>query len=100
MGVDFFPCDRCGESICDCGPYERCNDMCGRRWCDRNCAKEDGYDSEDDRSCNFCRLEDVEDSPLLHFLLKEFNLSLEEAKKRYLAWAREQENGEEETDES
>ena len=88
MGVDFFPCDRCGESICDCGDYERCNDMCGRRWCDRKCAKEDGYSTDSDeyydRSCKFCRNEDVEDSPLLYFILKHFNMTIEEAKNLYL----------------
>jgi len=25
MGVEFFPCDICGESICDCGFYESCS---------------------------------------------------------------------------
>lgn len=108
MGVDFFPCDRCGESICDCGPYERCSDNCGRRWCSMECAKADGYNPDDeerqDDSCNFCRLEDVEDGPLLHFVLKLHNMTLEQAKEKYLIWAREQEKleqerGEEEDDE-
>ena len=90
MGVDFFPCDACGESICDCGSYEQCNDMCGRRWCDKKCAAIDGYRNGDDDdyqegSCKFCRNEDVEDTPLLHFILKHFDLSIEEAKKMYLS---------------
>ncbi len=90
MGVDFFPCDRCGESICDCGDYIRCCDNCGRRWCGMECAAADGFVPESgdgdmqDRTCNFCRNEDVEDSPLLHYLLKRFGLSLKKAKKMYL----------------
>lgn len=86
MGVDFFPCDNCEESICDCGDYVRCNDECGRRWCDKKCAKGDGYrddDLDDNQSCNFCRNEDVEDGPLLEFLLKHFKLSKKAAKEMY-----------------
>ena len=25
MGVDYFPCNHCGEIICDCGPFEEFN---------------------------------------------------------------------------
>jgi hypothetical protein len=93
MGVDFFPCDHCGESICDCGSYYYCNDDCGRRWCDKRCAEGDGYKNEDYedtddpdlKTCRFCRNEDVEDSPLLEYVLKHFSLSKEDAKKMYLA---------------
>jgi hypothetical protein len=87
MGVDFFPCDFCGESICDCGPYLRCRDICGRRWCDTACAELDGFlkdEEEQDNTCNFCRLEDVEDGVLLRFVLNHFNLPIEEAKKMCL----------------
>lgn len=91
MGVEFFPCDGCGETICDCGSYERCNDECGRRWCDMKCAKADGFINEDEDgeldggSCKFCRNEDVEDSPLLYFILKHFSLTKEKAKAMYIA---------------
>ena len=89
MGVDFFPCDACGESICDCGSYFQCNDLCGRRWCNDECAIKDGFVDEDNEdgerviSCNFCRNEDVEDGPLLQFLLKHYKISLNKAKKLY-----------------
>lgn len=81
MGVDFFPCDYCGDAICDCGGYERCE--CGRRWCDRACAAGDGYgdgcDEDGDRvgdpSCKFCRLEDAADGELLHYLLRQYNVT-------------------------
>lgn len=93
MGVEFFPCDYCGESICDCGSYEQCNDDCSRRWCDKKCAVADGYRDEDEeenydenlKSCKFCRNEDVEDSPLLEYLLKHFSLTKEKAKAMYIA---------------
>lgn len=80
MGVDFFPCDYCGESICDCGSYERCNEHCYRRWCDLECAKQDGHNIDDEGwdSCNFCRKEDAEDGELLQYLLKKYGLTREE----------------------
>jgi hypothetical protein len=99
MGVDFFPCDKCMESICDCGDYVRC--QCGHRWCGLDCAMEDGYvmdgNSEDDwdgegekpdwrewdESCKYCRKEDVEDSILLKFLLKHCKMTRKKALKLY-----------------
>jgi hypothetical protein len=85
MGVDFFPCDHCGESICGCGNYVRCNDECHRRWCDKHCAGADGYrrygddDEDDGPSCDFCRREDVTDHELLQFLLGRVGLTRERA---------------------
>lgn len=90
MGVDFFPCDRCGETICDCGSWITCNgEDCGRRWCSVECACEDGYifDSEEDENdaetCNFCRNEEAEDSTLLHYLLTRYNLTREQVLKEW-----------------
>lgn len=85
MGVDFFPCDYCSESICDCGSYERCE--CGRRWCSKDCAKKEGYLSDDDeygRSCSYCRNEEAEDNELFHFLLNKYNLERDVVLKEYL----------------
>lgn len=85
MGVDFFPCDYCGESICDCGSWEECNRDCGRRWCDMKCAKADGYQDEDDvLSCKYCRDEDATDTQLLHFLLRWYGTTMKKAKKLYV----------------
>src|SRR6185369_10630827 len=81
MGVDFFPCDYCGESICDCGSYEQCNDHCYRRWCSKVCAASDGYlDAEEyyDRSCSYCRLEEARDEQLFKFLLEKNNWKRED----------------------
>lgn len=88
MGVDFFPCDRCSEPICDCGDWISCNDDCGRRWCTLCCADQDGYSSPDyddhgnetsETSCNFCRGEDVEDGDVLGWALKKLKLTRQEA---------------------
>lgn len=46
MGVDYYPCKRCGEVYCDCGYYVDCDEDaggCGRDWCSDECAKADGY---------------------------------------------------------
>lgn len=86
MGVEFFPCDYCHESICDCGDYKRCE--CGRRWCDLKCAEKDGYVQEDEdgeeKSCSFCRNEAAEDSDLFNFLLKKYNLERDTVLSEYL----------------
>lgn len=35
MGVEFFPCGICKESICDAGPYYVCeNEDCGANICE------------------------------------------------------------------
>jgi len=97
MGVDFFPCDSCSESICDCGDYVQCNDGCYRRWCDLKCAKKDGFRYEDEdheeKSCSFCRNEAAEDSDLFNFLLKKYNLKRDTVLSEYLEKQKEAENG-------
>ncbi len=86
MSVDFFPCDHCGESICDCGPYVHCE--CGRKWCERSCSDKEGFrykdENENKSSCAFCRNEAAEDSDLLAFMLKKFKTSRDEIQKEYL----------------
>lgn len=91
MGVDFFPCDYCGTTICDCGRYYYCRDICERRWCSHECAGKDGHraeiedaDDPNDYSCNFCRNEDVEDYELFRFLMKKHELTREEVVRLYL----------------
>jgi len=96
MSVDFFDCVVCGESVCECGDFERCE--CGRKWCSFECAEEDGfkeiscksgYENSDEcgsglkccecemqveKSCKYCRGEDFEDSELLEYALKRLDL--------------------------
>lgn len=93
MGVDFFPCDHCGDTICDCGVYYHCRDICERKWCSKECAAAEGWradkedaDDSNDYSCIFCRYEDAEDSELFHFLLEKYNLTRGEVLKMYLAY--------------
>ena len=31
MGVEYFSCKECGETLCDCGPYFNCG--CHRSYC-------------------------------------------------------------------
>lgn len=85
MGVEFFPCHYCSESICDCGEYVSCD--CRRKWCTLDCAVEEGfyYDEEDQDTakCNFCQKRDVEDSELVKFLLEKLEVSRDEAVKEY-----------------
>jgi hypothetical protein len=87
MSIDFFPCDRCQRTVCDAGPYIRCNEECCKRWCTKACAEKDGMrkDEDDDRTCNFCREEDVDDEVLLPFLLGKLGITIQEAKEMYLS---------------
>ena len=52
MGVDFYTCNRCGETFPDCGPYVSC-EGCGTVWCCDECAEEDGFVAE------YCKKYDV-----------------------------------------
>ena len=85
MGVEFFPCSQCGDTICDAGSYYRCNDNCERRWCSYSCReKEDYYGGND--TCGYCRQELATDSTLLYYMLNCYGLKreqvLEEWKRR------------------
>ncbi|MEG2787485.1 MAG: hypothetical protein RR942_06645 [Romboutsia sp.] len=44
MSVDYYSCDSCGDTYCDCGYYVRCE--CGKGWCSDDCASDDGYIGE------------------------------------------------------
>jgi len=105
MSVDFFDCIVCGESVCECGDFERCE--CGRKWCSLECAYEDGfkevsckngYDNSDkcgsglrcweceiqaEKSCKYCREEDFEDGELLDYMMGLFNYTREELIESY-----------------
>jgi len=104
MSVDFFDCDVCGRSICDCGDYVSCE--CGKNWCSEECAESDGYeriscklgydvddnecedsccccDNQVEDSCKYCREEDFEDDVLLEFALKLSDLTREELIEAY-----------------
>lgn len=84
MSVDFFPCAGCGESICDCGEYFICEGDCERSFCSKECGKLKKNEN-DQLVCKFCRLEAVDDSDLLAFMLKTYNLSRKKAVELYVA---------------
>jgi hypothetical protein len=75
MGVDWYPCETCGEAFPDCGDYVYCE--CGRNYCSEKCAEVDGFRHEEDgylppggkweqeTSCNYCRGEEFEDDEIL-----------------------------------
>ena len=88
MGVEWFPCSRCKDSICDAGRWESCGDNCDRRWCTKQCAEADGRRrGEDDEydiiTCNPCRDEDLDDYYLVPFLLEQLKLTRKEAVKLF-----------------
>lgn len=101
MGVDFFPCDYCEDTICDAGDFVSCNE-CGRSWCDERCGAHGGLkfqrcdDCETDDEaeecgcleeavCGYCRKEMVTDYDLLNYALKGLDMSRDELADEYLA---------------
>ena len=53
MSIDYYSCERCGNTFPDCGDYTTCNEDaggCGRTWCSDKCAEKDGYIRE------YCKL--------------------------------------------
>lgn len=86
MGVDFLVCTHCGETFADCSDYTPCD--CDEKWCSDECASDDGFidgEFEGERSCNYCRNEDVHDCELVEFLLSKYNLSREDSIKECVA---------------
>lgn len=96
MGVDWYPCNYCGETFPDCGDYVSCS--CGKHWCCYECASEEGFDEveiecegdyeecdnetcvdeEENKSCSYCRKEIFEDSEVLEFMLSYYSTTREE----------------------
>jgi len=88
MSVDFFDCDVCGESTCECGYYVSCD--CGRKWCSDECAESDRYINEEENedsdvysSCKYCREEDFEDDVLLEYALEKLELTRKQLLEMY-----------------
>lgn len=104
MSVDFYACDNCKDTFCECGDFVSCD--CGKRWCSEYCAESDGYTSEScklgydtedneckdscwdcenhlDSTCNYCRHEDFEDKTLLDYALQLLGMNREYLIKQY-----------------
>lgn len=77
MGVDFIPCEKCGETFPDCGPYTWCED-CGVYLC-TGCANELGISqgmlTSDD--CPYCSGEEVTSDEMLAFALEKLGITEE-----------------------
>lgn len=84
MSVDFFDCDECGESICDCGSWWSCEE-CGHRLCDDCEKKLVTFDDDDDGEeiCPFCAKLTATDSQLLEFALGRLSLTREQLFEAY-----------------
>lgn len=63
MGIDYYSCKFCGEGFSDMSDgYVNC-EKCGNRWCDMECAENDGIIIIEDgysESCKYCRGEDFD----------------------------------------
>lgn len=101
MSVDFFPCNICSESICDCGSYFHCTD-CGSNLCD-DCSEkykcgsfadteefpvedDEGNEidySDDFRNCPYCQLKLIHSETLLEFALTQLGTSRESLEDKY-----------------
>ena len=100
MGQDWYGCDNCGEAISDYHPgFTSCD--CGKVYCCEECAEENGfinyheqgltppkhekYDYEIDRSCQYCRGENVEEGKLLEFALELLEIDKSKLLEKYKA---------------
>lgn len=89
MGIDYYVCDYCMSGFPDCSSKFRSCEMCGRSYCSDECALLKEIEADEDfeaiidydekYNCRMCRREDANDSTLLHFLLKHFKLSYDDA---------------------
>jgi hypothetical protein len=83
VGVDFFPCDKCGETICDAGPWWECEE-CGHVLCSTCEGELDADpDDEDEALCPYCAGEVATDSDLLEFALEKLGLTRKELLDQY-----------------
>ncbi len=96
MGVDFFDCAICKESVCDVGPYESCEE-CGYNFC-KQCAPEklnpcgivprEDWKNEEvmataleqcKKNCPVCSNKVVIDNQLLNFMMRRLGWDREQA---------------------
>lgn len=81
MNVELSPCHKCDEIV-----YSRSDQhvwcACGRKWCNVDCAMEEGYDM-DENNCDFCTKKDAEDHQLVAFIIQKYNLTRGDLVKEY-----------------
>lgn len=85
MGVDFFACENCGETICDAGDFFRCE--CGAKFCSDECGarQQNGFIDNEDEGYVDNEDEDEEEEAKTTCVFCRFNISMEEAIK--IHWA-------------
>ena len=81
MGVNFFECECCNTSICDCGSFFTCN-KCFSKLCD-DCANQYYDENTFLVNCPFCSLELIKDYDLLNFALGVLGVTREELEEDY-----------------
>lgn len=74
MSLEFFPCDRCGETICDAGDWWTCK-VCQFNLCDEcelatSAANRITKKGDPNPGCPFCRREDATEVQLLSFAME------------------------------
>ena len=58
MSVDFYVCEYCGETFCDCGPHIFCVDCC-RMFCCQECAECEYDELGNYANCRYCKGDDA-----------------------------------------
>lgn len=82
MSIDFYVCDKCGETFPDCSEYTYCED-CNGNLCG-DCSKEIGnYIYMNKEICPFCRKDIITDNMLLHFALRILDVTRQELEEKY-----------------
>jgi Zinc finger, C3HC4 type (RING finger) len=80
VGVEFFDCDLCGDTICDAGSWFACDD-CNHVMCEECEFKHSNEDGE--VACPFCSKEEATDSDLLEFALLKLGMTRHGLLKEY-----------------
>lgn len=78
MSVDWFSCPSCEETYPDCSDRIFFCD-CEISFCSADCGKRVIDEKTDKSTCKYCRNEETTDYQLLHFLLRKFSLTKEQA---------------------
>ena len=79
MSVDYFSCDHCGVSVCDCGDYATC-EGCGREYCtpcDEN-EVDIQEDDDGDQTCEYCRGAMFDESQIITWCCEKLEMTREE----------------------
>jgi hypothetical protein len=83
MGVDFYPCKKCGETYCDCGDMLNYCEGCGEYICTNCLVKPAEYDEQTGEMklecCPYCSGTVIHNDDLLEFLLKKYGITHAEA---------------------